>query len=223
MVFENQFDKKLRFRKWHIVSFKDVSSKQEFIDKVCGAKSVKYAIVGKEFAPTTNEMHFHAYFEFEHACTMASIKKILPTSHIEDAHGTAAQNRTYITKEDKDAVEIGTPVCQSFGVQDIANNVLQYMYNNPSMNLLNLALDMPEFSDYIIKNYTTLHKIDNDIKEMSQQVIISKQEYQALQNMIAVDNMQENEETIMQNVGGVVKENNQDIDLPFPIQQELPY
>lgn len=66
----------------------------------------KYKIFGKEICPNTGRIHWQAYIYFKNARSFKSIKKDLPTAHIEKAIGTAEQNRIYCSK-DGDFIEEG--------------------------------------------------------------------------------------------------------------------
>lgn len=155
---------KERFRKWHIVSHDESETPQQLYDELTKVKSTHYCIIGKEYAPTTNKLHFHIYCEFDNACTFESIQKIFPKAHIEKANGTASQNKAYISKEG-DYIEYGVPTPVKYSNDDIALNIVCYMQDNPQVELFNVAMDCPEFSDYIVKNYNNLSKLHNDIKE----------------------------------------------------------
>lgn len=178
--------KELRFRKWHIVVFSkgidkdgkpyDYQYTKENLFKILSdKKSIHYFICGEERTPTTDEKHFHAYVEFDNACTFESIKKLLPKAHIEDAHGTATSNKSYITKEDTQPLEIGTPVSIKYGGDDIASNIMIYLFENPSAELFNIAIDVPEFADYIVKNFRNLSEIKNAINENIKQRQIAQE------------------------------------------------
>lgn len=157
-------EKEQRFRKWHITLFDDLLTHDAIYDMINTVKSTHYCIIGREKAPTTGNIHFHIYCEFDNACTFSSIKKIFPTANIQDAHGTASQNKAYITKEDENAKEYGIPTQVKYTNDDIALNIIDYMKNNPQVDLFNIALDCPEFCDYIVKNYRNLENILFDIR-----------------------------------------------------------
>lgn len=160
-------EKVQRFRKWHIVLFDELTDIDAIYNLITQHKQTHYCIIGKELTPTTNEIHFHIYCEFDNACSFDSIKKIFPTAHIEDAHGTASQNKAYITKaatNDDDYKEFGIPTAVKYNNDDIALNIIDYMKNNPQVDLFNIALDCPEFCDYIVKNYRNLGSILDDIR-----------------------------------------------------------
>lgn len=70
------------------------------------SRLASYAIFGKETA-TTGTKHLQGYIHYDNARSWQSIKKKLPTAHIEVAQGTPAQNRTYCMKEG-DFEEFGT-------------------------------------------------------------------------------------------------------------------
>ena len=68
-----------------------------------------YSVIGREIAPTTGTPHLQGYVYFKTALTLSALKKLtgITKMHLEAAGGTAEQNRTYCTKEDKEAWEFG--------------------------------------------------------------------------------------------------------------------
>lgn len=71
-------------------------------------KQIKYAVYGREVAPTTGKAHYQGYLQFKALKTLMQLKKVLPGAHIEVAKGTPSQNRDYCIK-DGDYEEFGTP------------------------------------------------------------------------------------------------------------------
>lgn len=59
---------------------------------------VKYIIVGNELSKTGTP-HYQGYITFNNPTSFNTIKKAIPTAHIEVAKGTAQQNREYCSKE----------------------------------------------------------------------------------------------------------------------------
>lgn len=60
-----------------------------------------YKCFGEEKCPTTGKLHYQSYIYFKHARYWRTLKKELPTSHIEVAKGSPAQNREYCMKDGK--------------------------------------------------------------------------------------------------------------------------
>lgn len=164
---ENNNNAKQRWRKWHITLFDNELSKDDFF-KILTNKQCHYAIIGEELAPSTNNRHMHAYVEYDNACTFNSLKKLLAdyNPNIQKANGTASQNKVYITKEDINAIEYGTPTSIKYCGDDIASNIIIYLSENPFIELTQIAVDVPEFSDYIVKNYHNLIMIQNRLKSL---------------------------------------------------------
>jgi len=50
---------------------------------------------------TAKTPHTHLFIEFKNPIYFSSLKKTFPSAHIEEAQGTAAENRSYIRKEGK--------------------------------------------------------------------------------------------------------------------------
>lgn len=75
-----------------------------------------FLIFGKETCPTTRRKHFQGYFELSKRTLGKTIDRLfratwpLPISvHFEVARGTAEENETYCTKEDKEPFKFGEP------------------------------------------------------------------------------------------------------------------
>jgi hypothetical protein len=62
-------------------------------------KSAKYLIFGKEKAPKTGTPHLQGYVHFINAKCFSSMKKKIPTIHLEVAKGNDAQNKDYCSKD----------------------------------------------------------------------------------------------------------------------------
>lgn len=82
-----------RSRPWSITIF-DEKELVTFID----LKS-RYKCYGREICPTTGNEHWQCYIYFENARTFSSMKKKLPTSHIEASIGSPLENQKYCSKE----------------------------------------------------------------------------------------------------------------------------
>ena len=178
-------NEKQRWRKWHIVLFDEELTKDDIFNQFT-FKQTHYCIIGEEQAPTTNKKHFHIYIEFDNACTMSSIKKLFPKAHIEKANGTASQNKVYITKDDKDYKEYGSPTSIKYNNDDIASNIIIAMLDNVNIELMQIACDVPEFADYIVKNYHALAKIQSDLQFKVQREKIEQEQQQRNSNEDAI-------------------------------------
>lgn len=64
-------------------------------------ETVRYAVFGKEIAPTTKKIHWQAYAEFDKQLRFGAVKKLFKdkTIHIEVRHGTREEARDYCKKE----------------------------------------------------------------------------------------------------------------------------
>lgn len=67
-------------------------------DKLSGWENIVYWCICDEVA---NTPHTHLFIQFKNPVYFSSIKKTFPTAHIEEAQGTAEENRAYIRKEGK--------------------------------------------------------------------------------------------------------------------------
>lgn len=73
--------------------------------------SCRYIIVGREVGESGTP-HLQGYLETNGKMSLSSMKKILSRCHWTKANGSAQSNRTYCTKEDRDAFEDGSPMAQ---------------------------------------------------------------------------------------------------------------
>lgn len=95
-----------------------------------GLKGTKYIIVGYETAPSTGTKHYQGYVSFDNPVSFNTLKKVMPTAHIEPAKGSAAQNREYCTKEET-VLEFGT--IPSRGTRSDLSSVRKSLDNNYSI------------------------------------------------------------------------------------------
>lgn len=71
--------------------------------------TVRYLVAGKETG-ASGTVHFQGFFSLKNAATISAIKKKYTwakRAHFEIARGSAAQNKTYCTKQDKTPIEYG--------------------------------------------------------------------------------------------------------------------
>lgn len=59
----------------------------------------KYAIAGRETAPSTGTRHLQGYIYFKNARSLVSVRRLLPGCHVESARGTPLQSRVYCSKD----------------------------------------------------------------------------------------------------------------------------
>lgn len=84
----------------------DVSGTDDALDAYLHQLGAKYAICGREVAPTTGTPHLQGYVYFKNPRAIANIRKLLVGCHVEPAKGSPAQCRKYCIKDGK-YVEIG--------------------------------------------------------------------------------------------------------------------
>lgn len=157
-----------RIRKWCLTVFNTQGreyTKQSLCD-ILTTSETHYICIGEELTPTTSEIHFHIYVEYVNAKSFEQIKKLIPSAHIEIARGSANQNKIYISKVDSNVLEYGKPTTQRLCSEDVANSLINVMFETGE-SLINIAISYPQFSDYIIKNFTNLSKIEMQIKMLN--------------------------------------------------------
>lgn len=79
----------------------------------------KYLLIGTEICPTTKKTHYQTYVQFKSSISFDSLKKKLPTTHIEPAKGNAQQNIKYCKKDGDIYFEDGTLPYQKLSVKQI--------------------------------------------------------------------------------------------------------
>jgi len=67
-----------------------------------------YGIIGRELAPTTGTPHLQGYIHWKNKMRLSTLRKINKKISWRAAKGSAAQNKIYCTKEDKEPIEWGT-------------------------------------------------------------------------------------------------------------------
>ncbi len=73
-------------------------SHQAIKEALLNWESIIYYCMCDELAKT---LHTHLFIQFKNPVYFSSVKKAFPTAHIEEAQGTAEENRAYLRKEGK--------------------------------------------------------------------------------------------------------------------------
>lgn len=91
-----------RSRAW-CITLQNETDPQLFIDFVTSKwPNVTYAVAGAEVAPETKRNHLQCYVYLPNCVTFTSVRRTLQSkfsAHVEKAHGSPAQNRTYCIKD----------------------------------------------------------------------------------------------------------------------------
>ena len=102
MINPNKSANKRRNRKYHLIfnnpEQHDGCSHQAIKEKLSGWENIVYWCMCDEIA---NAPHTHLYVQFKHPIYFNHMKEVFPSAHIEEAQGTAEENRAYIRKEGK--------------------------------------------------------------------------------------------------------------------------
>lgn len=97
---------------------------EEQVRKFAAAKRALYVIVGRETGESGTP-HLQAYVHLKHQMTFKSFKLQFPLVHVEQARGSALQNKVYCSKEG-DFFEIGTcPLESGKATQDTWKKIWQ--------------------------------------------------------------------------------------------------
>lgn len=94
---------RIRSRGWCFTINNPTNSKEDVLKLFEKAKCV---IIGKEKGEQGTE-HFQGYVQYKNAISFNTVKKLIPTAHIESAKGDPQQNYKYCSK-DGDFIERGT-------------------------------------------------------------------------------------------------------------------
>ena len=81
---------------------------ESFFPNLIRDPRVRYAIAGRENAPTTGTPHLQGYVEFLSPITHGQAQALLPGAHFAVRRGTAQQAADYCRKEDSEPFEYGT-------------------------------------------------------------------------------------------------------------------
>ncbi|WP_243117111.1 hypothetical protein [Lacrimispora algidixylanolytica] len=71
-------------------------SHQAIKETLLNWESIIYYCMCNELAKT---LHTHLFIQFKNPVYFSSVKKAFPTAHIEEAQGTAEENRAYLRKK----------------------------------------------------------------------------------------------------------------------------
>ena len=96
-------------------------------------KGRNYMLVSREFAPKTNNEHYHIYIQFKYTVTL-SRKKLL-SANIQICRGTPQQNIDYVKKEGDILLEEGEPRLGKVGGKGYTIKEVKAMSNEERENL----------------------------------------------------------------------------------------
>ena len=139
-------------------------SHEKLIQVITNSWKVDYMVVGQEITKDNNIPHLQGYIEFSSPATWEQVRErfISTIGYISDlqvSKADAESNFKYCTKSN-DYKEYGT---RSIKVhqEDIAVNVIQLLTQGNS--LAEIMLNNKTYTNYIIRNYPNLMKIQLDL------------------------------------------------------------
>ena len=150
---------KRRTRRWVFTLNNPEGDINVFMESLTSKVAVRYVVIGKEHAPTTNTLHWQGFIEFENAATFNQVKKRIERAHIEPAKGSNTQNRDYCTKCG-DFVEYGTLLTR-VQTSEQASEAVRLIKSG--MRPVDIALEYQALSAYVVNHYRALRDIYNDI------------------------------------------------------------
>ncbi len=134
-----------------LVHVGDLLGRRGFVFETTGQQNdLRYACYQAERGVLNDSLHIQGYFECRNCLRMCTVRKLLPGAHVEIALGTAVQNTTYCTREDKrvpgtDAVVLGNI---DSGGQGRRSDIAQFI-TKAQENGLDAAIE--SFPEYLIR------------------------------------------------------------------------
>lgn len=123
-------------------------------------KRVKYAVYGKEIAPTTGTPHLHFYVYFTNPVSFKPLKKKFSRARIDKCKGTPEQCSRY-TKKCNDFVEVGE--CPVQGKRSDIDHIRDVLSITPSMSeVVKVARSYQSIK--VAEQYLTYHERKRDWK-----------------------------------------------------------
>lgn len=103
----------------------------DFFANLIADGRVRYAIAGREVAPTTGTPHLQGYLELTGQISHAQAQALLPGAHFSARRGTAVQAAEYCRKEDPSPYEHG--VISSQGARSDIDSIVQVIQEGGSV------------------------------------------------------------------------------------------
>jgi len=157
----------------------------------------KYLIIGKEICPKTKNIHYQTFVQFKNSISFKSLKKSLPTSHIEVTKGSDKQNIDYCSKDKDIYFEDGTKpygklTCKELkemSYEDIINfDARCHQSYIKAKNILENDIDIDELKKDILVYYIQGPSGVGKTEKAKELVRNLKDKYGSKVNMIKFDN-----------------------------------
>jgi hypothetical protein len=144
---------------------KEQWTKEKLIKILTSLWLIDYVIIGEEITEDNSIPHYQIYIEFTNQTTQqqvierfAKITQLKP--HVESAKGDSASNKIYCSKS-QNFLEHGK-ISEKLKAEDIATNVVDLLVNG--LTLIEILIECPSYSTYIIRNFKNLQDVQNTIK-----------------------------------------------------------
>ena len=155
--------KQIRTRRWVFTLNNPTEKLEDFIKQLTERVAVRYIIVGREIAPTTNTLHWQGFVEFDNPATFKQVQGRIPRAHIEPAKGSNSQNKEYCSKSG-DFVEHGQ-LFTRVQTSEQAHEVIKLI--SQGIPPTTIALEHPALTAYVVNHYRALRDIYGDFREQA--------------------------------------------------------
>lgn len=103
----------------------------ESLDDLKRFSKLQYLYAGREICPETKRPHLQGFFQFTKEVAFSSVKRLLPTAHIEPSFGSDVDNDVYCAKDGCLFVEYGVRKAQ--GRRNDIRSAVQMLEEGASM------------------------------------------------------------------------------------------
>jgi hypothetical protein len=179
-----------RFRRFSFTWNNPFMDKEKLIDYLTSNYIIRYIIVADEVS-SNNTPHLQGYIEFQHQATWQQVKDRFPPSyrpvdgwtpwggfltndldeylvepynvvHVEPSISSSISNINYCKKENN-FIEFGTSIVPQ--TQDDKALQCITLITDENVPPVKIATLYPELASFVLKNYTHLHHIYNDVND----------------------------------------------------------
>lgn len=108
----SQQPRRVRSKRWCFTLNNYTEEEELMLRSLVDQSKLTYIVFGKEVGDSGTP-HLQGYCETNSRCGLRKMKNLIGArAHLEKANGSFESNKTYCTKEDSDAFEAGSPMCQ---------------------------------------------------------------------------------------------------------------
>lgn len=130
--------------------------------------TVEYWCMGDEIATTTGTYHTHVFIYSHSPVQFNTVKNVFPPAHIENAYGTAEENRTYILKGGKWATSEKAESTVEGTFEEYGTMPSEKQEKAPTMTLVMEMIENGAANAEIIRKFPSLAFKSNDLDVLRQ-------------------------------------------------------